>query len=226
MKYKLIVFLLIFTPTIFSQQSYEIGLLPSINVNAKLKNDWALNFQLQSRQSMLKGDFGNDANFDFQYLLSDLSMITSKRIAPSQTLGLGYLLRLRSNGVVGHRVIQQYSYVRRYEMFRLSHRLSADQLFISGQKPEFRYRYRLSSEIPLDGQTVDVGEFYLKLNNEYLFSTKADKSDLEVRLGPYLGYALTDATKFELGVDYRVNSFLHSSASHRFWWAISLFQSF
>lgn len=214
------------TPLLFAQSSYEIGVLPSLNFNAKLKNDWALNFKFESRQSMLKGDFGDETEFNYEYLLSDLSVITSKRITPLQTLGLGYLLRLRSNGVVGHRIIQQYSFVRRYDLFRLSHRLSTDQLFVKNQAPELRLRYRLSPEIPLSGQTVDIGEFFVKINNEYLLINKGANFDIEIRLAPYLGYALSKTTKLEAGIDYRINSFIDNTPSNRFWLAINLFQSF
>ncbi len=226
MKYQLLIIIVFVTTTLYCQSSYEVGILPSLNLNAKLKNDWALNFKFESRQSMLKGDFGDETAFNYQYLLSDLSVIASKRITPSQTLGVGYLLRLRSNGIIGHRSIQQYSFVRRYELFRLSHRLSADQLFIKGQDSEFRFRYRLSSEIPLSGQTVDTGEFFVKLNNEYLMITKGESADLEIRVGPYLGYAISNSTKLEAGIDYRVNSFISSTLSQRFWLSINLFQSF
>lgn len=227
MKFQILAIIIACSFALHGQSAYEIGLLPSININTKLKSDWALNFKLESRQSLLKGDFGDEASLDYQYLLSDMSMIVSKRITPSQTLGVGYLLRLRANGSVGHRSIQQYSIVRRYELFRLSHRLSSDQLFVEGHDTEFRFRYRLSSEIPLNGQTVDRGEFFVKLNNEYLMISKGDNSDLEIRVGPYLGYALSNATKLEVGLDYRINSFLSSnSSSQRFWLAINLFQSF
>lgn len=226
MKHQFLAIIIACSSALYGQSTYEIGLLPSININAKLKSDWALNFKLESRQSFLKADFGDEASFDYQYLLSDLSMIVSKRITPSQTFGVGYLLRLRANGSVGHRSIQQYSFVRRYELFRLSHRLSADQLFVKEQDTEFRFRYRLSTEIPLSGQTVDIGEFFVKLNNEYLIINNGESTDLEVRVGPYMGYAISNSTKLEAGIDYRINSFISSTTSQRFWLAINLFQSF
>ena len=94
------------------------------------------------------------------------------------------------------------------------------------EKPEFRLRYRIASEVALDGQSVDPREFYFKFNNEYLNSWQDYGYDLEIRLVPLLGYNLKSTNKIEMGLDYRVNSFLNNNTRHSFWvnlnWFIEL----
>jgi len=88
---------------------------------------------------------------------------------------------------------------------------------------EFRLRYRLSAEIPLNGQSADPKEFYIKINNEYLNSIKENKYDLELRLVPLLGYAVNQNNKLEVGMDYRVRSFLFSPSRHNTWLSFNWF---
>ncbi len=100
---------------------------------------------------------------------------------------------------------------------RLAHRFAADQTFGGGDPTEWRLRYRLGTELPLNGQEADPKELYLKINNEYLGSWQGNDSDLEIRLVPVLGYLFTDKNKLEFGLDYRIDSFLANEARQRFW---------
>lgn len=102
----------------------------------------------------------------------------------------------------------------------MAHRFSSDQTFNSENPRELRLRYRITAEIPLNGQSVDPGEFYLKLNNEYLNSWQDGEYDLEIRLVPLAGFEFTDNNKLEFGLDYRLSSFLDGSSRNSFWFNI------
>lgn len=198
--------------------SHQLGLMPSLNVNLKLPRDWSLNFKAESRQALYQGDF------DFDYLLTDLSMVASTRIRIHATLGGGYLTRITPDDT-RHRAIQQVSFSRRYEFFRLAHRVSTDQTFSKLRSPEFRFRYRITSEIPLEGRTLDPKEFFLKFSNEYLNAFQSREYDLEIRTAAYLGYALNPLAKLELGIDYRIDSFLNTPPRNRYWVGFNFYQS-
>lgn len=217
-------FILIF-PTIFcnAQSGYQFGILPSININKSLPNDYKLNVKLESRQLLKEGFFEVENDFDYEYLLTDLTLIGSKKIGINKSLAIGYLFRIREGRII-HRSIQQFIMTKRYPGFRIAHRFSADQSFDSKKATEFRLRYRVSSEIALNGQSVNPKEFYLKVNNEYLNSFQKGDYDLEVRVAPFLGYKFTDRKKFEFGLDYRLNSFLNNNSSNRFWISINWYQ--
>jgi hypothetical protein len=108
----------------------------------------------------------------------------------------------------------------------LAHRFVTDQTFSPLEAPVFRLRYRLTSEIPLNGESVDPGELYLRINNEYLNSVQGGEYDLEIRLVPLLGYEINNRFKVESGLDYRVNSFLASKTRHSYWMTINFFVEF
>lgn len=201
-----------------AQSTRQIGLLPSMNVNKKLSGDWALNFKAETRQAIYQEDFG------FDYLLTDLSMAAAKKTGINTTVISGYLMRT-DNDEVRHRTFQQIAFVRRYAGFRLSHRFGADQTFRSSDNAVFRFRYRVSSEIPLEGQSLDPKEFFLKFNNEYLNIFNSDEYDLEIRGAAFLGYVFTPANKLEFGLDYRVDSFLHHNTRQRIWIGLNFYQS-
>lgn len=199
-----------------AQSAYQIGALPAINFNYKLKNNWSINFKVESRQSFQRGVFNLVDEPKYEYVLTDYSLLLAKKIGLSARIAGGYLLRLRGGKLV-HRFIQQYSITRRFKGLRFAHRLVTDQTFSDVGATEYRLRYRLATEIPLNGRTADVKEFYVKINNEYLNSIESDIYDLEIRFVPLLGYTLTKNNRLELGVDYRLNSFVNGTTLHRFW---------
>lgn len=218
----LFIVLLQFSNSVWGQSTYQFGLLPSINLNYKLENDWSLNSEIESRQLIQNGEFDGRAEKGYDYVLTDLSIISAKKIGLNSKVSGGYLIRFQ-DGDVFHRLIQQYTLVQGLTDFRLAHRFSTDQTFSPAEKPEFRLRYRISSEVALNGKSVDPEEFYFKFNNEYLNSWQDADYDLEIRLVPLLGYNLKNNNKIEMGLDYRINSFLNDAPRHSFWMNLNWF---
>lgn len=201
-----------------AQSSVQYGIIPSINIIKKFPKNWSANFKAESRQSIYNQELKND------YLLTDLSLVVTKRIAANTTVGGGYLLRAE-DGEFENRTIQQISFSKKYSGFRMAHRVMTDQTFAKNSKPELRLRYRISSEIPLEGQSLDVKEFYLKINNEYLNSWQSDDYDMEIRGVALLGYSISQANDLEIGIDYRLNSFINGDPRNRIWLSINIFHS-
>ncbi len=212
----------LFSNIISAQSTYQLGVLPSINLNYKLRNDWSANFKIESRQLLQRGTFNSDVDKSYQYVLTDYSWIVARKIGLNARLSGGYLFRFRE-GQATHRLIQQYTIIQRLPSLRLAHRIVTDQTFSDSDDTEYRLRYRLATEIPLNGQSADPKEFYIKISNEYLNSLQSAEYDLEIRVVPLLGYAVTDKQKVEFGLDYRVNSFLDKNARHSFWISLNWF---
>ncbi len=217
-----VLMLMLLQPSVFAQSTYRLGVLPALNLNKKLKNDWSLNAKLESRQLFRKGEIGGDSDNDYEYVLTDLSVIAAKKVGLNSRIAGGYLVRIEDGGL-SHRLIQQYVIVQKLSRWRLAHRISSDQTFSETEEPEFRFRYRITSEIPLNGETVDPTEFYIKLNNEYVNSFQADEYDLEIRLISLLGYDISENFKMETGLDYRVSSFLSHTTRHSYWMTFNVF---
>ncbi|MDC8004081.1 DUF2490 domain-containing protein [Aureisphaera galaxeae] len=224
MKAFLVCISILITSYVVAQSRYQFGLLPSVNINKKLPNDWKLNAKVESRQELKSGFFGESNDFQYEYLQTDISGIAAKKIAVDKSLAGGYLIRLREKEVL-HRFIQQFIIVKGYHGLRLAHRFATDETFQKDGDTEVRLRYRLSSLIPLSGQSVDPKEFYVKVNHEYLNAWEGKDHDLEVRLVPHIGYNISESSKLELGLDYRLDSFIDSSPRHRFWTAINWYMS-
>lgn len=217
------ILLLPFSPG-WSQGVYSAGVLPQINLNISLSKDWRLNAKAESRQLFSEGQFKQNFKTAYRYDLTDIALIASRKAGANNTLGAGYMIRFRNNEVI-HRFIQQYSIVKKYDQFRLGHRISTDQTIRNNNPFQFRLRYRIGVEKALNGKDVDPKEFYFKLNNEYLFSVEDSETDLELRLLPAFGYAFTDTNKFEFGIDYRVSEFIPGTSRNQFWLHLSWFIS-
>ncbi len=203
-----------------SQNAYLAGLLPSLNLNKSLDPLYSLNVKAESRQGIVAGVISGESLAQYTYILTDLSLIASRRVGLGNQLAAGYLVRFRDGRVV-HRIIQQYSLIKFYNSFRLGHRFAADQTFRSGRDIEIRLRYRATFELPLSGTAVDPREFYLKGNTEILQSIQGTLIDLEWRLMPYLGYVFSDDNKLEAGLDYRWGDLVAFGSSHQLWVSLS-----
>lgn len=211
-----------FNNSVLAQDAYQFGGLPSLNLNNKFKNDWSLNTKIESRQLFQTRELNGIVDKNYEYLLTDFSLIAAKSVGLNSRVAGGYLIRVEDRELF-HRFIQQYIIVQKLSGYRLAHRFLSDQTFSKSEKPEIRLRYRITAEIPLDGQEVDQGEFYVKINNEYVNSLQAMEYDLEIRLIPLLGYDMADNFKIETGLDYRVNSFLKNKPEHNYWITLNFF---
>jgi hypothetical protein len=205
-----------------AQSAYQAGLLPAINLNKKFENDWSINAKIESRQLLSSGVFNAPADTEYKYVLTDFSIILAKKLGLNSRIAGGYLIRVEEGELI-QRFIQQYTAVNRMPAYRLAHRFLADQTFSKTEKPDYRLRYRITSEIPLDGESADPKEFYLKISNEYVNSLQDNIYDLEIRLIPLLGYGVNENNKIEIGLDYRVNSLFDNNSRHTFWTSINWF---
>lgn len=224
MKRVVLIIIIVFLTIHFgvSQSSYRIGVLPQVNLNIKLADEWRLVVRAETRQQLAFGIYGEPFEFNYATNLTDMALLISKRMAGSNSITAGYQLRVTPQKHF-HRIIQQYSIINRFTSFRLGHRFAADQTFADNEPVEFRLRYRISLEKALQGQNIDPGEFYLKINQEQLFSIERDNVDLEIRLFPSAGFSINDNNKIEIGIDSRFNSFINSNLRSSYWLGIGWF---
>ena len=207
---------------LWSQKVFKTGFLQQVNINLPVSKTWRLNTKVESRQILVEDEAVKGGKTMYRHNLTDLAFVFSKRLDPNNTLGAGYMIRLR-NGAINHRLIQQYSRVMTSDLFRLAHRVSTDQTFGRGSPTQFRLRYRTGLEKALNGKTVDPKEFYFKANNEFLLAWEGDQTSLEIRIVPALGYAFSDANKLEAGLDYREEGVFLGGSRNRLWMYIGWF---
>jgi hypothetical protein len=203
-----------------SQSAYRIGAMPVINLSKGVGEQWSVNLKLESRQTFIRGEFGSEAKREYRYNLTDISLDVSRKVALTNSVAAGYKARITADTYF-HELRQQYTMVRRYGALRMGYRFAANQIFASDIKPEFILRYRMSFVIPMSGMSVDPGEFYLKLNNEYLSSLLGEVVDFEIRMVPLAGYDFNDNNKLEFGLDYRMSAIFETYLVHSFWVNVS-----
>jgi hypothetical protein len=218
------ILLIMFPVAVLGQANFRTGTLPQINVNVKIANNWKLNTKLEARQIFFQKRPESATIRRLQYERTDLSMVLTRKISADNSLGAGYLIR-REGADFTHRFIQQFSNVKSLEVISVAHRIVTDETFSLQEAPEFRARYRLGLEMPLEGRQIDPREFYGKVNNEYLGLWSDGEGDLEIRGLLALGYNATDDNKVELGVEYRVNEFNNTAKAQQFWLTIGWFVS-
>ena len=210
--------------TALSQANYRAGTLSQINVNVRVAETWKLNTKLETRQIFSSKKPEALASHRFDYERTDLNFILTKKVSADNTVGGGYLIRLEDERFT-HRLIQQFNHVKNLEVLSVAHRIVADETFSADNSPEFRLRYRLGLEMPLNGQQIDPKEFYGKINNEYLGIFSNSDPDLEIRGLAAIGYNASDNNKIELGLEYRINEFNTQTKAQQFWLTIAWFVS-
>jgi hypothetical protein len=215
-------FLFFLSSSIWAQGTYHLGAIPSLNMNKKVDEKWSMNTKVESRVIYKSVNPQGDIIKKYSHELSDLTFIMSRSIGLSSRISAGYMLRLEE-GEIQQRFIQQYTLIQTKNGYRLAHRIVTDQTISPSEKPEYRARYRVSAEIPLNGKSLDTKEFYVRANNEYLNSVQNKQYDLEIRLVPLLGYVFSDKIKLEAGLDYRLNSFLAKQTEQDVWLSINFF---
>ncbi len=207
---------------IHAQAQTRLGILPSVNYNHKVNNDWEVNFRFESRHFIFEDYPSRDDDFKYQYSLSDFSTLIGRKTGLHSKVVLGVLARAEPDAL-SYRVIQQFIFQTTIQSFRVAHRISTDQTFSSTEYTEFRIRYRLSLEIPLSGLKVDVKEFYFKLNAEAINSVQDRVYDLEFRVVPNIGYVINGQQNIELGLDNRFDSFIDNQTRLNTWITITWF---
>jgi hypothetical protein len=206
------------TAVVSAQSTAETGFLPSVNINKKLPADWSVNVKAESRQALSGAEGG------YEYLRTDLAFAVAKKTGIRTSVAAGYLLSIEDEGI-SNRAFQQFTLLNPDSYLRFAQRFSADQTFQRGEYTEFRFRYRWSAEMPTSGRSLDPREFFLKFTNEYLNSFQGEAYGLEIRISGFLGYVITPKNKLELGIDYRVDSFVRQVAEKNVWIGLNFYQS-
>lgn len=198
--------------------------MQEISIIKRVNDLWKLNVNLESRIEHF--DTKNlNSNLETHYVLTDLSVLASRKLNHNYTLGFGYLSRFQNSDRI-NRFIQQLTVVDRSFRYTFSHRFMADQTFITTENISYRLRYRFVFERALSGLRVDAKEWYLKVGNEIVTIYRNELFNLEYRITPTIGYAFSNASKLELGLDTRYKSLVHNEIEFENWLTINWFYSF
>lgn len=203
----------------FAQDNvFYSGFFPEAAVTGSVSDQVQLTFKVESQHGSYDARQTEGERWEYFHDRTDLQGFVALKVNPFWKVSGGYQYRLEGgNGVNTHRSIQQVAYVQRLRRTRLGHRLRADQTYHPTEATEFRLRYRPSLEIPLSGESLDPGEFYLLLSNEVIYSFQEGDSEMENRLVSSLGHYFGKQAKLEAGLDYRTDRYIAEGFRQRLW---------
>lgn len=206
-------------------QVFFTGFFPEASLTKKLKNENRVNFKIENQHIMYDSRGDDSERLVFQHYRTDLMSFYDWRLGPTKSFALGVFHRFQE-GSNANRMIQQFGLLQRNRNFRIAHRFRTDQTFTRGEKVEIRFRYRLALEIPLNGATLDPGEYYLAISNEPIFSYQARDFEFENRAVFSLGKLIQNGQKLEWSVDYRTDGFVEKPFRTRLWAKVGYFANF
>jgi hypothetical protein len=197
-------------------QTFYSGLFPEIAVSTKLGKGYNYTFKVESMHGLFFDNEEISNNFEYFHDRTDLQSFVSHKLTPFKNLTIGMQYRIEES-VNTFRSIQQISFLVLGEHTRIGHRIRTDQTFHPDAPDQYRIRYRLSYEKPLQGLDLNPGEVYLILSDEIIYSYEPGASDMENRVNVALGYYLNTNNKFQIGVDFRTDKILEPGSRNRGW---------
>ncbi|SFN77783.1 Protein of unknown function [Algoriphagus ornithinivorans] len=226
-KYILVSFLFFsFLGKLFAQeQVFFFGFFPEAAVTKSLSNGKKINFKVENQETFFRNTAREGEKWDVRHYRTDFMGFYSWQASPVINLAIGAFHRIQ-DGANANRIIQQMAFLQRLRSLRIAHRIRTDQTATRGESLEWRLRYRVALDIPLDGKTLDPGENYLVLSNEPIFSLQDGEFELENRLVFTLGKLINEEQKLEYSIDYRTDGFFQEGFRTRLWAKIGYFYNF
>lgn len=206
-------------------QEFFGGFFPELALTKKLKNDQKIIFKIEHQDILYNNSDDQSQELQFTHYRTDLMGFYDIRLNPSKRIAFGVFHRIQE-GANSNRLIQQFASVNRLRGLKLAHRIRTDQTFVKGDVVEFRLRYRISTEIPLSGRTLDPGEHYLIFSNEPIFSLQGGEFEIENRLVLSFGKLITSSQKLEWSADFRTDKYIQEGFRTRLWAKVGYFYSF
>lgn len=204
-----------------SQRTY-VGFFPEAAVSKKVGESWKLTGKIESQHILFSNDAISNNEWGYEHDRTDLQFFVARNLTLRTKGALGYQFRIEGKGKNSHRTIQQIGWLSNFRNYRLGHRVRADQTFFE-EGVSWRMRYRISSDIPINGQVLDPGENYLIASNELIAEYFESEINLENRLVAGIGWYFKNKQKLELSIDYRLDPIVSSPQRNRIWTKVSFY---
>ncbi|WP_124979226.1 DUF2490 domain-containing protein [Nonlabens xiamenensis] len=193
-------FFLLLPMALSSQVIDDLLVQPAVNLSWHNNARWSFNTAAAQR---------NSTNDGWDALHVQVAQFASYEIGFYTQLGAGVMYRelLDEDSPEEIRFTEQFVHARKYNAFKLAHRLRWDQRW-RDQRITHRWRYRLSASLPLNGSVTDASEWYLTGSLEALFIAENNKNpsyDQRTSLG--LGRKISKDIKIQFVGEYRFEDF-------------------
>jgi len=203
---------LLFLPFLGQAQNFTGLLNPEASLTIKNESPWSYSFGTAYRNSIYShietdSELNKKLKFNGQFL--EFNHYTNLQVASNHKFSAGIRYRFietftgKENET---RFIEQYTYSKKYEGFKIAHRIRLAQRL--REKTTFRTRYRFSVTVPLSGENVDSKKISLVNSAEGVWEFGSDEiANFGVRYSTYFGFEIFENTNFNLGLEYRYRNF-------------------
>lgn len=203
---------------LFAQSETPVFWEQNLLVNHQWKQRWSLNSGLSYR-ALVASDLSNFKSGLYSKHIQ-ASINTGLDVGFYGKLSVGLMYRFnnieRAQNKNELRLVQQYSFGKKYNAIRLVHRLRVDERIIDNMVT-FRPRYRFSFDFPLGGLRVDPEEWYLVFSSEILANfTHRLNPQWDQRITVRLGHQWNRNLKIELHGNYRWEDYFNTTQNRLF----------
>ncbi len=209
-----ILFLCLFTYVLSAQNKPSIRWEPGFSFTKKVNSRWAYNISILGRQRFTNYGEGEK---NFKTDRWEIKGFGTYTLFGSKKISLGYMYRgydpFEPETGYEHRITQQFAFLAKYGGLRLANKFRIEQRIRSFDYLT-RLRYAVSTDFPLNGESLDEGEFYLIAGNELVYAFNAVGDELENRLSFGVGKLFKKGQKFQFQVVSRNSDLISSARDH------------
>lgn len=187
-----------------SQDNFDFLGESTLSIGSKLSKTYSMDFVFRSRYFLHK------EVFQYEQQQVDVFHFSNFRLNAAKKLSFGLYYRNRDwfkSGSDELRFLQELNASKQKTGFKLAHRLRLEQR-IFDTFSVLRPRYRFAIDLPLNGNTLDVGEAYFVGSTEALVSVSKEHTPLlDQRFTSLFGWLVSKNVKLQSGLEYRWESF-------------------
>ena len=213
MKKIFFILLITFSSKIYLQaQDQDInlyGTIPSISMQGSINSYLDYNLNIDSQINAIEKTYGS-SEFPRQVNNINLTAGVGFRYSPNLHLAASFMFRSTRPFNDKHeyelRPWQQITISHQINKYRIRNRFRMEEKWLTHEeKFDLRLRYQLSTDFPLAGEKIDVGELYLNLSYELLSTPTRDNFLNYLNQRPYagMGMKLNENNRVEVGPELR-----------------------
>lgn len=185
------------------------GTIPSFSLQGPLNDYLNYNLNIDNQINAIEKFYG-DNDFPRQVNNTNFTTGIGYRYSPHLHLAASFLFRITRPFNNKHeyelRPWQQFTLTNQINKYRIRNRFRMEQRWFTHEDNfDIRLRYQLSTDFPLAGEKIDVGETYLNLSYEILSIPTRDEFLRFLNQRPYagLGMRLNEQNRLEMGPELR-----------------------
>lgn len=179
-----------------------------VSANYKFNEKWSLNTQLLARETF--NAYGSEEVEPYTDRMEIKPFLTYS-LFNQRKVSFGYMYRsidpFETDRGAEHRITQQFAFLSNIRTFRIAQRIRVEERIF---EDEFvlRMRYHFSYDKPLQGESLDPGELYGLISNEFVLSFNSGEEDWQNRFSLGIGKLFKNKQKLQFSLTHRYSDIL------------------